>query len=70
MSEERELRRAAYEQYYDTYGHFQNTAAAILCSEVKQRQFFATARKYDSPWPPPSAPPGCPPRSTTTWWTR
>lgn len=49
MSEDRELRRAAYEQYYDTYGHFQNTAAAILCSEVKQRQFFATARKYDSP---------------------
>lgn len=49
MSEDRELRRAAYEQYYDTYGRFQNTAAAVLCSEVKQRQFFATARKYDSP---------------------
>lgn len=49
MSEDRELRRAAYEQYYDTYGKFQNTAAAVLCAEVKQRQFFATARKYESP---------------------
>lgn len=49
MSEDRELRCAAYEQYYDTYGHFQNTAAAVLCAEVKQRQFFATARKYESP---------------------
>ena len=49
MGEDRELRRAAYEQYYDTYGKFQNTAAAVLCSEVKQRQFFATARKYESP---------------------
>ncbi|MDE6259637.1 MAG: oligoendopeptidase F [Oscillospiraceae bacterium] len=49
MSEDRELRRSAYEQYYDTCGHFQNTAAAVLSAEVKQRQFFATARKYDSP---------------------
>lgn len=49
MSEDRELRRTAYEQYYDTYGKFQNTAAAVLCAEVKQRQFFATARKYESP---------------------
>ena len=49
MSEDRELRRSAYEQYYDTCGHFQNTAAALLNAEVKQRQFYATARKYDSP---------------------
>ena len=49
MSEDRELRRSAYEQYYDTCGHFQNTAAALLNAEVKQRQFYATARKYESP---------------------
>ena len=49
MSEDRELRRSAYEQYYDTCGRFQNTAAAVLSSEVKQRQFFASARKYDTP---------------------
>ncbi|MDE6281271.1 MAG: oligoendopeptidase F, partial [Oscillospiraceae bacterium] len=49
MSEDRELRRSAYEQFYDTCGHFQNTAAAVLSAEVKQRQFFATARKYESP---------------------
>ncbi|MBD5133927.1 MAG: oligoendopeptidase F [Clostridiales bacterium] len=49
MSEDRELRRSAYEQYYDTCGHFQNTAAAVLNAEVKQRQFYATARKYESP---------------------
>ena len=49
MSEDRDLRRSAYEQYYDTCGRFQNTAAAVLSSEVKQRQFFASARKYDTP---------------------
>ena len=49
MSEDRELRRSAYEQFYDTCGHFQNTAAAVLNAEVKQRQFFAAARKYESP---------------------
>ncbi len=49
MSEDRVLRRSAYEQYYDTCGRFQNTAAAVLSSEVKQRQFFASARKYESP---------------------
>lgn len=49
MSEDRELRRSAYEQFYDTCGHFQNTAAALMSAEVKKRQFFATARKYESP---------------------
>ena len=49
MSEDRELRRSAYEQFYDTCGRFRNTAAAVLSAEVKQRQFYATARKYASP---------------------
>ena len=49
MSEDRELRRSAYEQFYDTCGRFRNTAAAVLSAEVKQRQFYATARNYESP---------------------
>ena len=48
-SEDRVLRRSAYEQMYDTLGRFRNTAAALLGAEAKKRQFFAAARKYDSP---------------------
>lgn len=48
MSEDRTLRRSAYEQFYSVYGSMKNTAAAVLSAEVKQRQFFASARKYDS----------------------
>lgn len=49
MSEDRALRRSAYETYYDTLGQFKNTAAALLDAEAKKRRFFSTARKYDSP---------------------
>lgn len=49
MSEDRVLRRSAYEQMYDTLGSFRNTAAALLGAEAKSRQFFAAARKYESP---------------------
>lgn len=49
MSEDRDLRRSAYETYYDTLGGFRNTAAALLDAEAKKRRFFADARKYDSP---------------------
>ncbi len=49
MSEDRALRRSAYETYYDTLGGFRNTAAALLDAEAKKRRFFSTARKYDSP---------------------
>lgn len=48
MSEDRDLRRSAYETYYTTYGTIKNTAAAVLSAEVKQRQFYANARKYES----------------------
>ena len=48
MSEDRELRRSAYETLYDTLGRFRNTAAALLDAEAKKRRFFATARRYDS----------------------
>ena len=49
MSEDRVLRKSAYEVYYSTIGSFRNTAAALLEGEVKQRKFYAAARKYSSP---------------------
>lgn len=48
MSEDRVLRKSAYERYYTAIGAFRNTAAAILEAEVKERQFYADARKYPS----------------------
>ena len=47
-SEDRVLRKSAFEAMYHTIGDFRNTAAAILGAQVKQLQFFATARKYPS----------------------
>ena len=48
ISEDRVLRENAFRTYYKTYGTIRNTAAAVLSAQVKQLQFFATARKYDS----------------------
>ena len=45
MSEDRVLRKSAYEVYYSTIASFRNTAAALLEGEVKQRKFYAAARK-------------------------
>ncbi len=47
-SEDRVLRKSAYENLYGTYKDFQNTAAAILNAQNKQLKFFAEARKYDN----------------------
>ena len=47
-SEDRTLRKNAYEAMYKTYGSIQNTAAALLSGEMKRRRFVATARKYPS----------------------
>ena len=43
-SADRELRRSAYENLYDTLAGFQNTAAALLNAQNKQLKFFADAR--------------------------
>ena len=60
------LRKSAFENFYHTFGSFQNTVAAILASQVKQLQFFSEARKYDSSmeasldvstFPPPTSEP-------------
>ena len=45
-SSDRELRKSAYENLYDSFASFKNTAAAILNAQNKQQKFFAEARKY------------------------
>lgn len=47
-SEDRGVRKAAFEALYSVYGQFKNTAASILNAQIKQLQFFASARKYES----------------------
>ena len=45
-SPDRVLRKSAYENLYQTFGKFKNTAAATLNAQNKQLKFFAEARKY------------------------
>ena len=45
-SPDRILRKSAYENLYDGFSGFRNTAAAILNGQNKQLKFFAEARKY------------------------
>ena len=47
-SEDRALRKSAFEGMYAAYGGMKNTLAAVLSAQVKQLQFFATARRYPS----------------------
>ena len=47
-SPDRELRKSAYENLYDSFAAYRNTAAALLNAENKQRKFFADARHYPS----------------------
>ena len=47
-SSDRVLRKSAFENLYHTYGSYKNTIAAVLSAQVKQLQFFAQARKYNS----------------------
>ena len=49
QSADRTLRKSAFESLYGVYAQFRNTSAAILSSQMKQIQFFADARHYDSP---------------------
>ena len=44
----REVRKAAFEALYSVYGQYKNTSAAILNAQIKQLQFFAKTRKYES----------------------
>ena len=47
-SPDRVLRKSAYENLYNGFGAFKNTAAAILNAQVKKLKFFSDARKYPS----------------------
>ncbi|MCI7020504.1 MAG: oligoendopeptidase F [Clostridiales bacterium] len=47
-SSDRILRKSAYENLYDGFAAFKNTAAAILNGQNKQLKFYADARKYGS----------------------
>ena len=47
-SDDRVLRKSAYENMYRTLGGFKNTAAGLLNAQGKQLKFFADARKYPS----------------------
>ena len=47
-SDDRCLRKNAYETLYHTFGNFRNTAAALLNAQGKSLKFRADARKYES----------------------
>ena len=47
-SDDRTLRRSAYENLYHTFADNKNTAAALLNAQNKQLKFFAEARNYAS----------------------
>lgn len=47
-SPDRQLRKSAYENLYDGFGGFRNTAAGLLDAQNKQLKFFAQARNYPS----------------------
>ncbi|MBR4700636.1 MAG: oligoendopeptidase F [Oscillospiraceae bacterium] len=48
-SDDRELRKSAFQNTYNTWAAYKNTVAAALNAQVKGLQFFADARKYASP---------------------
>ena len=47
-SADRVLRKSAYENLYDSFGKFKNTAAGLLDAQNKQLKFYANARNYNS----------------------
>lgn len=49
QSEDRELRKSAFESLYSEYERHRNTSAAILNSQFNQLKFMADMRKYKSP---------------------
>ena len=47
-SENREIRKEAFEKYYSVYEQFQNTLANLIYSEVKKNIFHASVRGYNT----------------------
>ena len=48
QSEDRELRRSAFTNLYDTYKSYENTYTAILSGHLKTLAFNANARRYEN----------------------
>lgn len=48
MSKDRRVRKEAFDALYSIYEQFKNTSASILNAQVKQLQFFAKAKKYNT----------------------
>lgn len=47
-SENREVRKAAFEGLYSVYDQFQNTSASLLYGQIKQQMFYARQHSYAS----------------------
>ena len=47
-SPDRHLRKSAYENLYDGFSNFKNTAAGLLDAQNKQLKFYAECRKYEN----------------------
>ncbi len=47
-SPDRQLRKSAYENLYDGFAKFKNTAAGLLDAQNKQLKFYAEARNYSN----------------------
>ncbi|MBU8906911.1 oligoendopeptidase F [Desertibacillus haloalkaliphilus] len=47
-SDDRRVRKDAFQAVYDTYGKFQNTFASTIGGQVKRDLFYANVRKYES----------------------
>ena len=48
QSEDRSLRKSAFRSLYHVFGDHKNTLASVLAAQVKQLQFYASARRYPS----------------------
>lgn len=48
VSPDRQVRKAAFEQYYETYVAHENTLAATLAGSIHRDVYYARARGYDS----------------------
>lgn len=48
QSEDRVLRKSAFESMYGTFDKFKNTCAATLSAQIKAVNFYAKTRRYDS----------------------
>ena len=47
-SQDRTLRKSAFESMYHTVGAFRNTGAALMNAQMQQLKFYADARRYPS----------------------